>query len=201
MITMLAIVVIFGLGSTIDWTWFIPGTALPALVCAGWLAGRGPLERLPQRRRFKGLAPGAIFAVTGIVVITLALAWIMAQPMRSANADAAALSAATKGQLGTAIADARNARSEDPVSVDPLFELAAFDHANGDQNGALSELRTAVDLQPDNPTTWLQEGELLLSLRGPVDALPDLTKAAQLDRGSTVAASALAQANAELGRP
>ena len=42
LLTMLALVVTFGVHSAIDWTWFVPGTALPALLCAGWLAGRGP---------------------------------------------------------------------------------------------------------------------------------------------------------------
>ena len=44
MFTLLAVVVIFGVHSTIDWTWYVPGVALPALLCAGWLAGRGPLD-------------------------------------------------------------------------------------------------------------------------------------------------------------
>ena len=43
-LTLLCVVVAFGVHSAIDWTWFIPGTALPALLCAGWLAGRGPIE-------------------------------------------------------------------------------------------------------------------------------------------------------------
>ncbi len=43
LITMLAIVVTYGVSSLIDWTWFIPGVTVPVLVCAGWLAGRGPL--------------------------------------------------------------------------------------------------------------------------------------------------------------
>src|SRR5581483_7688059 len=43
LITMLAIVVTYGVSSLIDWTWFIPGVTVPALVCAGWLTGRGSL--------------------------------------------------------------------------------------------------------------------------------------------------------------
>jgi hypothetical protein len=50
LLTLLVVVVTFGLHSAIDWTWFVPGTALPALVCAGWLAGRGPLASPVQRR-------------------------------------------------------------------------------------------------------------------------------------------------------
>jgi tetratricopeptide (TPR) repeat protein len=184
----------------IDWTWFIPGTALPALVCAGWLAGRGPLEEAGGSPRFRAPSPAAIFGLTGVAAIVLATAWLIGQPLRSENADAAALTAATKGQLGTAIADARTAAGDDPMSVDPLFELAAFKRANGDDPGALGELRKAVDLQPDNAMTWLQEGELLLGLHRPAEALPALTKAAQLDLGSTAAASAIARARAELGQ-
>ncbi len=45
MATLLSVVVAFGASSCIDWTWFIPGVTLPALLCAGWLAGRGPLDQ------------------------------------------------------------------------------------------------------------------------------------------------------------
>jgi O-Antigen ligase len=44
MLSMLCLVVVFGVHSTVDWTWFVPGDACVALLCAGWLAGRGPLE-------------------------------------------------------------------------------------------------------------------------------------------------------------
>jgi hypothetical protein len=43
MLTLLCVVVTFGAHSLVDWTWYIPGDACVALLCAGWLAGRGPL--------------------------------------------------------------------------------------------------------------------------------------------------------------
>jgi hypothetical protein len=43
MLAMLCIVVVFGVHSFADWTWYVPGNAFVALLCAGWLAGRGPL--------------------------------------------------------------------------------------------------------------------------------------------------------------
>jgi O-Antigen ligase len=43
MLAMLCIVVVFGVHSFADWTWYVPGDAFVALLCAGWLAGRGPL--------------------------------------------------------------------------------------------------------------------------------------------------------------
>jgi hypothetical protein len=43
LLTMLCLVVAFGAHSFVDWTWYVPGDACVALLCAGWLAGRGPL--------------------------------------------------------------------------------------------------------------------------------------------------------------
>src|SRR6185312_11300901 len=43
MLAMLCVVVVFGVHSLADWTWYVPGNACVALLCAGWLAGRGPL--------------------------------------------------------------------------------------------------------------------------------------------------------------
>jgi len=43
-LSLLCLVVVFGLHSLIDWTWYVPGDACLALACAGWLAGRGPLR-------------------------------------------------------------------------------------------------------------------------------------------------------------
>ena len=39
---LLGVVAAFAVSSAIDWTWFAPGVALPALAAAGWIAGRGP---------------------------------------------------------------------------------------------------------------------------------------------------------------
>jgi O-Antigen ligase len=43
MLTMLCVVVVFGVHSFADWTWYVPGDACVGLLCAGWLAGRGSL--------------------------------------------------------------------------------------------------------------------------------------------------------------
>jgi len=55
LLSMICVVVVFGVHSLIDWTWYVPGDAIAALVCAGWLAGRGPL--LPAAAA--GTTPGA----------------------------------------------------------------------------------------------------------------------------------------------
>ena len=56
MVALAAIVVGFGVQSTLDWTWFFSGATVPVLLCAGWLAGRGPLLA-PRRETPPGSPP------------------------------------------------------------------------------------------------------------------------------------------------
>ena len=44
LLTLVCVVATFGIHSFVDWTWYVPGVACAALLCAGWLAGRGPLS-------------------------------------------------------------------------------------------------------------------------------------------------------------
>ena len=141
--------------------------------------------------------PAAIGAGTLIALVTLVIGWLIFQPLRSANADAAALTAITHGNEAAAFHDARAAASDDPVSVDPLFELAALYRAAGDDVAAVGELRKAVALQPQNPQTWLTEGETLLALHRPGQALPALERASQLNIGSPQIAADIKRATAE----
>ncbi len=161
LIALLAIVATFGLHSLIDWTWFVPGVAVPALAAAGWLAGRGPLSRpaaAPASRRPLSRSPGAVGAIATVVVATLVAVWFVVQPLRSANASSAAYSAALRGDGGTAVADARSAASEDPVSIKPLFLLSQLYTDLRLPAAARAELSDAVHRQPANPQTWEQLG-------------------------------------------
>ena len=195
LLTLLCTVLIFGTQSSIDWTWFVPGTALPALFCAGWLAGRGPLAtpvgRAPQRRRLSGSA-GA--AVAGLVAVAVFAAWAVWQPLRSQQAEDAALSAPS---TAAAFADLRTAAARDPVAVDPLWGLAALYDGIGDQRSARAELLKAIDLQPDNAQTWLQLGLYDLGHGQPHVAVADLAHAQALDRTLPSIIAALARARAQ----
>jgi hypothetical protein len=63
MLSMLCLVAVFGIHSIADWTWYVPGNACVALLCAGWLAGRGPLGAAAPRSAPAGspraIEPGA----------------------------------------------------------------------------------------------------------------------------------------------
>jgi hypothetical protein len=158
---LLAIAVTFGFHSLVDWTWFIPGNTVPALACAGWLAGRGPLSapvgRL-QGVRWPHRSLRAAAALTTVVVATLVAVWVIAQPLRSYDAYSSAISAAVDGQGRAALTQARSAADENPVSIDPLFLLSQLYSDLGNRAAARGELADAVSRQPANPQTWQQLG-------------------------------------------
>ena len=182
--TLFAVTLTFGLHSLVDWTWFIPGDAVLAIACAGWLAGRGPLQtpsgRLPQRRRLTR-SPGAAMASLAVVSAVLAAAWGVAQPLRSAHADAAAISALERGDAASALTDARRAASYDPLALTPLYELSAVYQARGDLAAARGELVKAVSLQPENPSPWQTLGSFDLSQHDTARALREIRHALRLD--------------------
>ena len=168
LLSMLCIVVVFGVHSLIDWTWYIPGNACVALLCAGWLAGRGPLQPQPAtvpavetgspRWRLRGgreLDPRAIIA--GVVVLAALLAaWTQWQPQRSEEARAQALALAEAGHRRASVEAAHSAVLRDPVSAEARFALAGVQEAAGLSARARETLQETVRLQPSNPQTWLE---------------------------------------------
>lgn len=200
LVTLLVVVIVYGLNSATDWTWFIPGTTIAALVCAGWLAGRGPLAEPVSTRSRPRLTPTVAVAGTLAAAVTVFAAWMILQPLRSANADSAALAADVAGNGRAAFADADAAASDDPLSVDPLFELAALYEAGGNYSAAQREYQKAANLQPDNWETWYSEGNFLLRHRRPAQALPDYERALELDKGSPDIMYAIGVTEAQLKR-
>ena len=183
MVTMLAVVIAFGIHSAIDWTWFFPGVTIPALACAGWLAGRGPLSdpigRAAPRQLTK--SPSATGIVLATVAIALGVVWVVWQPLRSSDADASAITELLAGRTAAALADAQTAVSADPVSADALWELSEIHVATGDLAAARADLVRATDRQPSNPETWQRLGEFDLRYKHPRVALAELNKALALD--------------------
>jgi hypothetical protein len=159
------VVVIFGVHSAIDWTWFVPANAVAAMLCAGWVAARGPLrERLgvgpPPGERSLERAPLAVAAA----LIALVAAWGALQPVRAAHAEAEAFNRLDKGQLPAAISIARIAHERDPLAVEPLFDIAALEQVSGDNRAAGRALNDAVALEPGTAETWRRLGDFRLNV-------------------------------------
>jgi tetratricopeptide (TPR) repeat protein len=184
----MAVVLTFGVHSLIDWTWFVPGTAVAALVCAGWLAARGPIEAPVGRRAHRRLmtrSPGGAALVAGVVVLAAVLAWGIVQPLRSTDSDNAAFTAAARGDTAAALTDAREAQASDPVSVDPLWLQAAIYRGAGDPAAARRALMKAASIQPSNPETWQRLGCYDLQRGRSAASRAELARALRLAPGQT----------------
>ena len=153
--TLLALVVCFGVHSTIDWTWDVPATALLALLAAGWVAGRGPIAavRAQAPSWFNASAP-RIAAATAVLVGALGAIWATWQPLRSQSTGNGALAALEKGHVTAARNLAMEAANQDPVATGPLYALSTVELASGQPRAATAALVSAIHLQPANSDTW-----------------------------------------------
>jgi len=159
LLTLVAIVVTFVVHSAVDWTWFVPGDAVIALLCAGWVVGRGrhdlpaPHGRLSAAR----LARSPLAAATAALAIAVALivAWSQWQPLRSEQAYNAGLDALGNNQISLAIKDEKAAVARDSLDLSPQTELAYAYAQNGDYERAQRMLEQSVAQQPSNSASWL----------------------------------------------
>jgi hypothetical protein len=203
LVAMAIVVLTFGIQSSLDFTFYFPGVAIPVLLCAGWLTGRGPLAA-PVGRRSEGRGsilqrPGAGALVTGLAAVALIGAWLMWQPLRSAQAMADA-----ENHPETAFASAQTAANRDPLSINPLFLLSILYRGAHDTAAARAELVKATQVQPDNPQPWFWLGELDFNRHRFKESVAELQRGLSLDLPAsqdTINARALIeQASARLAR-
>jgi hypothetical protein len=202
LLTLLTVVVIFGVHSFVDWTWFVPGNAVMALLCAGWLAGRGPLLPEPvagggivARMRAGIRAPRRAGLATAALLVAVIAAWATWQPLRSQNAMDDALAALERKDINTARADAQHAQDRNPLAVEPLFVRSVVEQQAGDKAGARRALEDAVKLQPTNAEPWLRLAAFALTVEhNPAQAKAALGPALYLDPRSSTGISLYLQA-------
>ncbi len=189
MIALAAIVVGFGVQSTLDWTWFFSGVTIPVLVCAGWLAGRGPLDApvpVPAAEPSRpGLVdrlaarPAAAATVVLLLVVTVLIAWMQWRPVRSAQQLTRSESASSTAR---AFPLAHSATRSDPLSIAPYPWLCTLEMAVHNAPAARSQLVKARNLQPQNPVTWMNLGVFDFHHHRITQALPEFKRALVLDQ-------------------
>jgi O-antigen ligase/polysaccharide polymerase Wzy-like membrane protein/tetratricopeptide repeat protein len=215
LLTLVTVVIVFGVHSLVDWTWFVPANAGVALLCAGWVVGRGPLRNRPaappepepapaHESRLawlrRELPPVPTAAAALVMVIALAAAWTAFQPVRAVNAGDAAFDRLDRGQIAAAADIAQIATDRNPLSVEPLFELAAIEELRGRDEEAEAALERAVRLQPANAETWRRLGRFRLSALGQADeALRAFRAAYYLDPAATQSTSDVLEASRAAG--
>jgi hypothetical protein len=174
----------FGIHSAIDWTWFVAGNAVPGLLCAGWVAARGPLrERMePEPAPPRTLSPLRAGAAGLVVAVAALAAWSALQPVRALHAENAAFTRQEHGQLPQAIAIARIAHERDPLALEPLFDIASFEQAAGNNGAAEQALEQALDREPYTAEPWRRLGRFRADvLHDPKGALRAFQTAYYLD--------------------
>jgi tetratricopeptide (TPR) repeat protein len=216
--------IVFGIHSAIDWTWFVPGPAVMAIVVAGYVAGRGtapqpagmpdpivaagpPLEptidlpriptfqlRLPPRPRNERLVPALL-----VIALALVAAWAVYQPYRADVTNTDALELVSQGKLVQAEAKAKEAHSINPASVRPLWSQAGVAIAQKQLRKAEVLYQSAVFDQPSNPETWVRLAEFELYRNNqPKQALSIISGALYLDPRSAPAQTVFFDARRKL---
>jgi tetratricopeptide (TPR) repeat protein len=192
--------VVFGVHSFVDWTWFVPGNAVLALLCAGWLAGRGPTDEPIVRRtapRFAVREPWRIGLAVAAIAVAVVAAWTSWQPQRAVAEGSEALGTAEALHFDQAREQIARAQRTNPLSVDLLFQQAAIERADGDVAAARAALQKSVRREPANPATWLALAEFELGEGRKPQALSAVGSALYLDPRSQEAASVYLQASTQ----
>jgi hypothetical protein len=204
---------VFGLHSSIDWTWFVPGCAVMGIFAAGFAAGRGPVTalagagagamatpRLPHSVRGWLLPkdPLRVGAGAAVALVAILCAWAVDQPERSDSATQDALSLAAQGKFQAALSKADHAHNLNPLSPKPLLVRAAVQDSAGDTKDALVTLEGAVIQQPSNPQLWQKLADYELNrLHNPQAALQALHAELYLDPLEQSAQAMFLEASAE----
>lgn len=196
LLSLLAIVVVYGVHSLVDWTWFIPGPTVIALLAAAWVAGRGPrpawsswvgdvheVPTAPRRDRLRAaLRDRPLTGVAAaIAAVALFVMWATWQPLRAVHAGDEALALVADGKVAEARDAAQRAHEIDPLAIEPLTDLAVVESSAGRIDATRRALEQAVQLQPRNPTPWLQLAQFELDRGDAAGAKKALGPALYLD--------------------
>jgi hypothetical protein len=202
LVAMAIVVVAFGIQSCLDFTFYFPGITIGVLLCAGWLAGRGPLAAHVGRRRPRVSVldrPGAGAVIAGLAAVALIGAWLMWQPLRSAQALTDA-----ENDSNTAFAHAQSAADRDPLSIEPRYLLAQLYQGAGQDARARAEWVKITQIQPENPLAWELLGQFDFNKGRLQAAIADFQRMLALDlpltRDTLNARALIAQATARLAQ-
>ena len=193
----------YALQSAIDWTWFVPGPTVIAILLAGYVAGRGPAPqpagmpssfvaagpsrdqlvalprlphfqlRLPPRPHTARLVPAVL-----VVIVALTAAWAVYQPQRASSANQDALDLLAKNKLPEAAKKADESHSINPASLSPLWTKAAVAVAQKQLPEAEVLYQRAVFDQPSNPEAWTRLAEFELYRNNQARKALDVVKGA-----------------------
>src|SRR6266540_3492082 len=184
-IALCVLVLAYLLHSILDFDWDFVAVSAPFFLTVGVLLGGGtaPVER----RMFLAPLPA---------VVAIAVALSLLTPWFARRATASAYAAVDDGRPVQALRDARDARSLNPLALDPLYAQALAEVQLDDVRAAAALFVRAVRLQPLNWRPWYQLGLFQLEQGQYEDAIPPLRRAIELDPHGSQAPELLNEAQA-----
>jgi len=162
----------FVLHSLVDIHWEFVAVGAPAFFSLGVLVGLG--ASLPAGRLRPAWAGVAAFVAVGVL-------YSLAAPYASGRLVDSAYEAIAGGRMSAALSDGRSARWLDPLATDPLQVLGDAEVARYNDRDAQGYYRDAVNLQPENSSTWFALGSFEFYSGQYRAALHDLDRAYGLD--------------------
>ena len=99
-----------------------------------------------------------------MLALSLVAAWSVLQPVRSVRAGDVAIERLERGELDAAVSVAQIAHQRNPLSPEPLWELAYIEEQRGRLANAQRAYEQAVQIQPAAAETWRRLGRFQLSV-------------------------------------
>jgi hypothetical protein len=182
-VALAVLAVAYVLHSLVDFDWDFVAVTAPCLLSVGALLG-GPLVRDEPRVSWSPLPAVAALAVA----LSLLTPWFAERSTDSARA------ALADGRPRVAYRDARDARSLNPLALDPLLVQAKALDQLSDAQGARQLYIDAVELQPLNWRPWTELGTFEAGRQDYTRAVKSLERAVELDPFNPVPAGELEHA-------
>ena len=173
----------FAVGAAFDWFWEIAGLGAIFFVAAGALVavrcaqlGGAPVagrRKTPEGRNY------------GLAVAGLLLAWLSALaligPLLVERELAASRSAASSGNLASAVGNANTARTIEPWAASPYVQLGLLANLQGEYGTAEERLSQAIERENRNWELYYLRAKIERKAGNTVGAAADLRRARQLN--------------------
>ena len=137
-----------------------------------------------------------------MLALAVAAAWAAFQPVRAVHAGDVGDHAAARARSTPPPTSPGSRHDRNPLSVEPLWELAAIEEGAGALAGRRDALEQAVELQPSSAETWRRLGPLPAQRAvGPGGARRSFRAAYFLDPRNPASTSDLLEARRAAGDP